>query len=186
VKLNMGSGQNPLPGYINVDRDGAPDVLWNLEQFPWPWDDNSVSTIIFNHVLEHLGESRETYLGIFKEIYRVCRDGAHIRIAAPHPRHDNFMDDPTHVRAITPNSLGLFSKANNQKCRELKAANSPLAFYLDVDFELIKGTFNLEEPWSSRLRSGEISEEELKRAMQQYNNVVREIIIELKVVKKNP
>lgn len=186
LKLNMGSGQDPLPGYVNVDRNGTPDVLWDLEQFPWPWDNNSVSEIIFNHVLEHLGERNEIYLGIFKEIYRICRDGTQIRIAVPHPRHDNFIDDPTHVRAITPNSLGLFSKTYNQEFKENKAANSPLAFYLDVDFELVKVTFNLEEPWLSRYRSGEISDEELRQTMKQYNNVAREIIMELKVIKKNP
>lgn len=33
LKLNMGSGQNPFDGYINVDKFGTPDVLCDLEVF---------------------------------------------------------------------------------------------------------------------------------------------------------
>jgi len=90
------------------------------------------------------------------------------------------------VRAVTLKSLSLFSKANNRKFKEQRAANSSLAFYLDVDFELVEGTFNLEEPWLTRYRNGEISEEELRQAVRQYNNVIREIIIELRVIKEYP
>src|SRR5947208_13026944 len=97
LKLNLGCGQNHRPGYVNVDRAGSPDVKWDLEQFPWPWEDSSVGEVVMFHVLEHLGESTATYLKIIQEIYRVCQDGAAIQITVPHPRHDDFLNDPTHV-----------------------------------------------------------------------------------------
>ena len=42
-----------------------------------------------------------------KELYRISCDQANIHISVPHPRHDDFLADPTHVRPIT--TLGLTS-----------------------------------------------------------------------------
>jgi hypothetical protein len=35
IKLNLGCGKNPMPGYVNVDKFGTPDVRHDLETFPW-------------------------------------------------------------------------------------------------------------------------------------------------------
>ena len=93
MKLNMGCGHNKREGYVNVDMSPVcnPDVVWDLETLPWPWQDNSVDGVLFNHSLEHLGQIARVFLGMMKELYRVCRDGAEIEINVPHPRHDNFI-----------------------------------------------------------------------------------------------
>ena len=54
------------------------------------------------HVLEHLGQDINIYFGIFKEIYRISKNGAKIFITVPDHKHDNFYADPTHVRVVTP------------------------------------------------------------------------------------
>ena len=84
LKLNLGSGQRPRPGYINVDKYGTPDVTHDLEAFPWPWPDDSVSEIVLCHVLEHLGFDANVYFAIMKEMYRVCQANARIHISVPH------------------------------------------------------------------------------------------------------
>jgi hypothetical protein len=183
LKLNLGSGQNPLPGFLNVDKFGNPDLKWDLEVFPWPWQTSSVTEIVLKHVLEHLGQSADTYLGIFKELYRVCQPGAVIHITVPHPRHDDFLGDPTHVRPVTPQSLTLLSKRLNRLFAEQKAANTPLAFYLDVDFELEGLQYDLDEPWRSQLKSGQISAEQVTEQAQRYNNVIKQISMRLRTVK---
>ena len=88
LRLNLGCGDKLLPGWLNVDSvpDCNPDMVCDLEQFPWPWADNSVEEILLSHVLEHLGEDRDVYLGIIKELYRVCCHGAKIQIMV---REDN-------------------------------------------------------------------------------------------------
>jgi glycosyltransferase involved in cell wall biosynthesis len=183
LKLNLGCGANHLEGFVNVDKFGSPDVQCDLEKFPWQWNDNSVSGIVLDNVLEHLGSTTDIYLGIFKEIYRICLPNARISISVPHPRHDDFINDPTHIRAVTPESLMLFSQSQNHNWIERKAANSPLGIYLNIDFELVCWSYDLDEPWRSQYISGEITATDILQILKQYNNVARQIKMELRVIK---
>lgn len=183
LKLNLGCGQNHKDGYVNVDKHGQPDICHDLETFPWPWEDNRVSEVVLNHVLEHLGESSAIYLKIIQEIYRICLPGAAVHIAVPHPRSDDFINDPTHVRAITPAGLELFSKSKNKQWIDNGFANSPLGLYLNVDFEITRVNYGLEPQWSKKLNDGVCTQEDICEAMLTYNNVVKEIRIQLTVVK---
>ena len=185
MKLNLGCGFNKLDGYVNVDKfeTCAPDRVVDLEQTPWPFETSSVDEIQMIHVLEHLGATPDLFLGIIKELYRVCRPGARIRIEVPHPRHEHFLNDPTHVRVITPGVLSLFSKAN---CREWEASgvsNTPLALYLDVDFEIRKNEMMLDQTYLDLLMSGQKTEAEIMDLARTLNNVVNEYRIELEVLK---
>ena len=175
LKLNLGSGKNPLPGYINVDKFGVPDVLHDLETFPWPWETSSVGEVVLRHVLEHLGETTAIYFGIIKESLQGMRTRARISITVPHPRHNFFLDDPTHVRAVTAQSMQLFSKAMNTAWAEKGAVNSPLGLYLDVDFQTENVTYVLEEPWATQFDKNQLTQAELAQAANKYNNVVKEI-----------
>lgn len=177
MKLNLGCGQNKLAGFVNVDSQpaAAPDVLADLEAFPWPFDDGSVDEVVMNHVLEHLGRDPQVFIGIFRELYRVCAPGAKIMIVVPHPRHDHFLGDPTHVRVVTPEVLSLFSKANCRRWAEAGAANSPLALYADVDFEIRDARFIVDPAFADKPNVPDL--------IRHWNNVVVEIRMVLEVIK---
>ena len=185
VRLNLGCGNNKLAGYLNVDKSPvcAPDAVVDLEAFPWPWAENAADEILLRHVLEHLGAQPQTYLRIVQELYRVSAPGASIIITVPHPRHDDFLSDPTHVRPITPQGLELFSQAKNREWAAQGRANTPLGLYLDVDFEVVSVNMRPDEPWRTQLQSGQLSSADLARAMRQLNNVVKETEIVLRAVK---
>ncbi|MBT3989479.1 MAG: methyltransferase domain-containing protein [Rhodospirillaceae bacterium] len=185
MKLNLGCGNNKLEGYLNVDSQQlcAPDQVVDLEVFPWPFEDNSVDEIVMSHVLEHLGETKEVYLAIIKELYRICQADAEIRINVPHPRHDEFIIDPTHVRPILPEQFHLFSKRLNAEWREAGYANTPLADYIDVDFEVEDVQWVLADDMLEKLQSGEISSDDLATRAQHEYNILKEIQIKLRVVK---
>ena len=183
LKLNLGSGQNPQQGFVNVDKHGAPDLKYDLEALPWPWPDNSVSQILLVHVLEHLGATPDAFIGIMKEMYRVCEPGARIDIVVPHPRHDHFIGDPTHVRPVTPQMLQLFSRAANLRWKEIGAHNTPLALHHGVDFEIADTMYMLDEPYASQAQAGKLGDDEINRLLKTHNNVCAEMRIQLKVVK---
>ena len=185
MKINLGSGFNKLDGYINVDKYsiGNPDLIFDLEQAPWPFECCAVDEVYISHCLEHIGQAPEVFLSVIKELYRVCKDGAMIQVNVPHPRHDNFLNDPTHVRAITPEVLGLFSKESCIEWIKMRAANSPLALYLDVDFQIIKSTIVLDRKYADLLGSGGLNEKQISDLIKAENNVAAEYNITLRVIK---
>jgi len=185
MKLNLGCGVNHLQGYVNVDVHPAakPDVVWDLEKFPWgiatifghTLPESSVDEVMLSHVLEHLGRDPVVFVGIFQELYRVCKPGALVKIVVPHPRHDNFLGDPTHVRVVTPQVLSLFSKKLCAEWAAKGAANTPLAVYADVDFEIRDVRMIVEPAFAKKPNL-----EELAR---HWNNVVVEYQMVLEVMK---
>ena len=185
MRLNLGSGQRKLAGYVNVDRSPAcaPDRIVDLEDLPWPFADSSCDEIMMSHVLEHLGETTSAYLGILRELYRVCRDGAEVHIVVPHPRHDTFLIDPTHVRAIMPDSMNLLSKAYNLACRDKGISDTPLGLYLDIDFETVTVDQLLDPMWEKELATGKMTETEVLGIARLYGNVIKEITIVMKAIK---
>ncbi len=188
MKLNVGCGSKKLEGYLNVDKYavGDPDMVMDAEITPWPFEDNTFDEVAFIHCLEHLGARTEVFFGLIQELHRVCKPFANVLIVVPHPRHDSFMNDPTHVRAITPEILALFSK---RRCHEWAAAgdaNSPLALHLDVDFEVLNSQMKLEPRYAKRLAEREITQVELMDIIATVNNVVIESRINMQVIKPEP
>lgn len=185
LKFNMGCGFDKRPGWINVDSFAGcnPDEVVNLESVPWPWLDNSADAVMFNHSLEHLGRDPQVFLGIMKELYRICQDQAVIDIRVPHPRHDNFINDPTHVRPITADMLFLFDKESCLEWARIGASNTPLALHLDVDFYPENVAYMPDPRYAELLQSGKISGAELEVLMREKNNVVQEIQVKLRVKK---
>ena len=184
MKLNLGCGGQILAGYCNVDKLGTPDLTWDLETVPWPWPDNSADEVLLSHVLEHLGQTPDSFLAIMRELYRVCRDGALVKVVVPHPRSDLFLSDPTHVRAITPMMLEMFSRRMNQAWQQMGGANTPLALQCGVDFEIVSSVMILDEPYLSLHQSGKITTEQLQEMERTQNNIVSQIEMMLKVVKR--
>ena len=186
MRLNLGCGSKILDGWHNVDKypTFSPNQLVDLEVFPWPWPDSSVDEVLLCHVLEHLGAATDVYLGIIRELYRVCRDEAKIVIVVPHPRHDNFLGDPTHVRPITPAVLRLFDQQANRECEAAGHSNSPLGLYLGVDFRIKSLAFQPDQPWLGRYQRGEIDRDQLAEAERVHCNVIKEITIVWEAVKQ--
>lgn len=138
MKLNLGCGSRHLEGWLNIDSVASlgPDRVMDLEQTPWDLPTDGAEEVLLNHVLEHLGASTDSFLGVMQELHRVCRDGALIHINVPHPLHEHYRTDPSHVRPVTPQTLSMFSQA---ECDQAAAAGSPMtpwAHILGVDFEL--------------------------------------------------
>ncbi|HTS86575.1 MAG TPA: hypothetical protein VMG61_15815 [Usitatibacter sp.] len=183
LRLNLGCGSKRMDGYVGVDLYGEPDIRLDLETFPWPWADSSVDEIMMEHVLEHLGRDPDGFIGIIKELYRVCRNGAVIHIIVPHPRHDNFLGDPTHVRPITPQVMQLFDRTLCEQFQRDGISNTPLAIYHNVDLRIRNMNMALEQKYFDMLNQKKITQAELEDLVSTRNNVVSEIRLDMEVRK---
>jgi hypothetical protein len=186
MKLNLGSGTKRIDGYVNVDHsvECNPDIVMDLEVVPWDFPDNAASHVVLSHVLEHLGQTPRAFLAIMQELYRICRNGAEIEITVPHPFHDNFVSDPTHVRPITPMTLALFDREQNLEWRKIGSANSPLALQCGVDFKVVEFQNRLEPPAMSALQ--QLEQRDMMLAQSFFNfgrNLISEFWFKLKVIK---
>lgn len=188
IKLNLGCGFQKLAGFVNVDCDAAcePDVLWNLEKTPWLWADNSVSEVRAEFVFEFLGETNEVWFAIVQELYRVCEHGAKITFTVTHPRHDEFLNHPCHVRALTLEYFESFNQALTPQYLAKKMHDRALGKALNVDFRMLESHYELEASVEEALERGLISSSELTQKIRRENNICTALTGVLRVVKDAP
>ena len=179
MKINLGSGGKKLPGYVNVDSQPMenPDVLCDVSKDRWPFEDSTVTEAIASHLLEHLGPEPERLFHFMQELYRVCAPGAVIQITVPHPRHDIFLQDPTHVRPIMPGTLLMFSKEYVEDLGKKGLHLTPFYKYLSIDFKMdptIRYSF---------VEGMDLTDPQLSSKIKHLNNIVHEIHMTLIAVK---
>jgi predicted SAM-dependent methyltransferase len=83
LKLNLGSGTTPIPGFVNIDAlEDAPgvDVVADISA-RLPFDDGAADLIYASHVLEHF--PTDEIPGLLTEWRRVLRPGGALLIAVP-------------------------------------------------------------------------------------------------------
>ncbi len=185
MKLNLGCGSKILEGYTNVDKFDyyKPDIVHDLEVTPYPFKENSVDEILMSHVLEHIGQDPNIFNNIIKELYRICKNKSVINIRVPHPRHDDFISDPTHVRPITILGLQLYDKELNNEWKKKNYANTQLALIHKVNFKVVDVKYKLVDKYKNLLIEKKISETDINDYIEKYNNVVREMSIKWEVNK---
>jgi SAM-dependent methyltransferase len=100
--LNLGCGRERREDAINLDRvaEVNPDVVHDLNEVPWPFEENQFAEVQARDILEHCVD----LLATMEEIHRVCRNGAIVQITTPHFSCANSFTDPTHRQ-----HLGYFS-----------------------------------------------------------------------------
>lgn len=114
IKINLGAGSEPTEGWINVDWIDQPgiDVVHNLLNFPWPFDDGVADEIKAIDVLEHMPNftngKRATGIAFVEECHRILQPGGKLIIQVPHWDSPNLWIDPTHVRGYDPRSFDYF------------------------------------------------------------------------------
>lgn len=83
MKLYLGCGLDKRPGYVNVDiRESVkPDVVWDLEKFPYPFGDESAEEILAIDIIEHLSFHKVEQA--IREIWRILKKGGRLHIRCP-------------------------------------------------------------------------------------------------------
>jgi SAM-dependent methyltransferase len=122
--LDLGCGTNCHEGAYGVDI--APldevDMVYDLNNIPYPFDDKSFDLIWMNDILEHLNEPIE----IMREAYRLLKEGGKLRIKVVYWNHRFSYADPQHKWAF---SIERYFKVFTGEIR---------SYYLDFHFENLK------------------------------------------------
>lgn len=131
LKLNLGGGKKRINGFLNVDLIKTPqtDIVHDLNVFPWPFKDNSVDEIIMDNILEHLKDITP----VMKELWRICKNKARIKIIVPHFESLGAYVDPTHYHFFTYYSLEVYSRESCKKSFDI------FDYYTDKEkFKILK------------------------------------------------
>lgn len=181
MKLNFGCGHQRIEGFVNVDKydTGKQDLICDLAECQFPFPDNSADEIHMIHFLEHLSSLPSIRIAFLKEVYRICKDKSKIKIVVPHPRHDNFLNDPTHCWAITEETFNLFDLEKNKFWRDNGYSNSTLAIEHGVNFKVVDTKYDF-EPMTKGLV---YTINNFSQLIPCLNNVISQIEINLEVIK---
>jgi len=108
AKINLGCGDKPIPRWVNHDlwfHSPHIDVAWDLNIFPYPWDDNTFNTIRMWDVLEHLDKPVQ----VINELGRILESGGSLDMRVVGENSSTRWRDPTHKRPFTVGSFDFFN-----------------------------------------------------------------------------
>jgi predicted SAM-dependent methyltransferase len=140
IKLHFGCGEEYLKEYINCDisKNVRSDINFNMEVFPYPFEDNYAEEILMNMILEHLDD----IVKVMEEIYRILKDKGVVKIYVPYAKGDWSFQDPTHKHFFTERSMDYFTDQYKYN------------FYTNVRFSLEKNElYTSTDTRLSRLRN---------------------------------
>lgn len=181
MKVNLGSGIKRFPGFVNLDVDPSckPDYVCDMNKDALPFEDDTVEYMLAHHVFEHIGDG---FFNLLKQIYRVCKHEAIIDVHVPHPRHDYFLGDLSHVRPITIENMRPLSKKFCDTQSYINSSWSGFANVLNVDFEIFEHEYLLDDTFKQVIANVEDAAQIdwMARAM---NNTITEIHFKMMVIK---
>lgn len=110
--LNLGCGRYPKENAINHDLQkyfDHVDITHDLDEYPWPWEDESAEEIYAIGVLEHL----ENFVWALEECHRILVPKGKIYIQVPYGGNPNCHLDPTHRWFLLPESIDFFVRGTH-------------------------------------------------------------------------
>lgn len=161
-KLNVGCGDNILPGWVNLDISALPgvDVVCDIEKLPLPFVDDQFDEILCQDILEHI-----EYVPVLRDIYRIMKKGGALTIRVPHFTSKHNFIDPTHKKMFSINTFDFFVKNSFQQygrgyyfnfsfasCRGAKIIferNSPVFFLNPLVEKLVNSNSRIQKIYES-------------------------------------
>ncbi|MEW6730261.1 MAG: class I SAM-dependent methyltransferase [Acidobacteriota bacterium] len=132
--LDIGCGKHKTVGALGLDCNPKTDadVIHDLNDIPYPFPDNEFDLIVGNQVIEHV----EDVLAVMRELYRIARPGALIRLDTPHYTDVSSFRDPTHRHHFTCESFMYFTEKRPE-----------FEFYSDITLRTVRIRVTLLKLW---------------------------------------
>lgn len=96
ICLDIGCGANKQPNFVGMDVRDLPgvDICHDLEDIPYPLDDDSCITIVGSHIIEHI--KPWFTIPIMNELWRIMKAGGRLALSMPYAGSPGYWQDPTH------------------------------------------------------------------------------------------
>lgn len=123
---------------LDLVSDHSPDVVHDLNVFPWPFADDTFDEVHAYEVLEHLGTQGDfrRFFQDFSEIWRILKPRGVLLGTSPYWGGAWAWGDPGHTRIISLESLTYL----NQPQYEKQVGVTPMTDYrfcYTADFDLV-------------------------------------------------
>lgn len=103
MNINLGCGDKKIEDALGVDfrKTEATDVVHDLTQMPWPFEDEQFENAIAQDIVEHI-----LYVFPFlDECWRVIKPTGHLFIRTSYFQTEQSYQDPTHFHYFTLDSF---------------------------------------------------------------------------------
>lgn len=96
IQLDIGCGENKQKGFVGMDKRKLPgvDIVHDLEQFPYPLEDESCLLIVGSHIVEHI--KPWFMIPFMDELWRLLKYEGQLALSTPYAGSPGFWQDPTH------------------------------------------------------------------------------------------
>ena len=108
--LDLGCGNQKIPGAVGIDinPETKADIIHDLNQFPYPFEESTFDEIYVDNVLEHLVD----VMKVMEELHRISKPHGIIIIKVPYFRSRYASIDPTHKHFFTVESFTYFDPSH--------------------------------------------------------------------------
>jgi len=92
---------------LDINPDHKPDVIHDLEELPYPFEDNEFDEVHAYEVLEHTGQQGDWrfFFAQFSELWRVLKPNGALAVSVPHWAGRWAWGDPSHKRIINEGTV---------------------------------------------------------------------------------
>ncbi len=132
--LSIGSGKTetrPNVTKLDISPDTGADVIWDLNHYPYPFEQGVFAEIECLDVIEHV----ENIPKVMQECHRILQKGGLMKITTPHYSSPNSYIDPTHRYHLSLFSFDCFSDQHKY------------SYYSGARFQIVKRQLTFEGPW---------------------------------------
>jgi predicted SAM-dependent methyltransferase len=121
---------------VDFNPDHRPDLVWDLNNTPYPYSDNTFDEIHAYEVLEHLGSQGDykAFFAQFSEFWRLLKPNGHFLATCPSRTSVWAYGDPSHTRILQKEQLVFL----NQEQYALQVGKTSMSDFRNIykaDFE---------------------------------------------------
>lgn len=131
---------------LDIDPNCKPDVLWDLNLRPLPFEENTFDEIHATHLLEHLGQqgSWRSWLDEWSDYWRILKPGGYFFGVTPSISSPWLWGDIGHTRVVSQETLVFLNQDQYKQQVGITSMTDYRAWY-KADFQLVKADTNEEE-----------------------------------------